>query len=107
MKDCIFNIVWAAICAWLFTKILIWVDSQYGLSQMTGILQIVNFAHAKGFSIKAIVFFSLVVLFLLTNFHRLFGYVLGHAIIWGIILVIIIAVGVAGWHFLMWLVSSL
>lgn len=107
MQEHIFYFLWAAICAWIFTKILIWTNDQIGLSVMPGFVWAVDLVHGWGLSIKKMVFFALLVLFLLTGIHKLLGNWLGVLIGWVILIIVVIIVCVVGWHFLTWIVSTL
>lgn len=107
MKDFIFSLIWAAICAWFFTKILIWTNEQLELSVMSGFAWAVDLLHGWGLSIKKVVFFAFLVLFLLTGIHKSFGNWLGVLIGWATLIIVVIIVCVVGWHFLAWIVSTL
>ncbi len=67
MKDLIFSLLWAAICAWAFTKILIWADLQFELGTISILAWILDLLHKWGLSIKKVVFFAFLALFLLTG----------------------------------------
>jgi hypothetical protein len=107
MKDHIFSLIWAAICAWLFTKALIWADSQFGFAAMPVFAWVVNLLHDWGLSVKKVVFFGFLTLFLVTGIHKLLGLWLGKLIGWAALIVIVIVICVVGWHFLTWIVSTL
>lgn len=107
MKENLFYLLWAVICAWIFTKFLIWTNEQLELSVMTGVVWAVDLLHGCGLSIKKVVFFAFLVLFLLTGIHKSFGNWLRVLIGWATLIIIVIIVCVVGWHFLAWIVSTL
>lgn len=112
MKNTVFYIIYTIACAWIFTKLLLWVDSEYAISQFIMnkfplAVWIIDNIHQMDLSIRVIVFFVFLVFFFFTEIHRYFGYILSKVIGVTVILFLASVIGVLAWQFISWILSTL
>jgi len=89
-KEYIFGLIWAVVCGWLSTKLLVYVDMKTAFTEMYFFPSIVGFIHGLGWSVKITCFVFLSVFFWITGLSKFFGK--GLLVIIGIsVLIIIIA----------------
>ena len=87
MKNFIMSLIWALICAWVITRLLVYVDARVGFSQMYFFPSIIDFIHGFGLSAKKVCFTVITMFLFLTGIHRWFG----QAILFVIGVVVILA----------------
>ena len=107
MKEHIFSLIWAAICAWLLTRALIWADARFELASISVFSWGMNLLHCWGLSVRKVMFIGFLVLLLFTEIHKLLGHWLWIFIGWATLIAIVIVICVVGWHFLTWILSTL
>lgn len=103
MKEVAFSVIWAAICAWICTQILVWID----LTRFSFFLGIANQISQWGFSPKVVCFLFFAVLFLATGTHKLLGTSLRIVIGWAGLIISFILILVICWYVVKWLISCL
>lgn len=87
MKNIIMSIIWALICAWLITRLLLYVDARIEFTQEYFFPSIIDFIHGIGFSARKVCFTLITLFFILTGIHKWFG----QAILFVIGVVVILA----------------
>lgn len=103
MKEVAFSVIWAAICAWVCTQLLVWID----LTRFSFVAGIANQISQWGFSPKIVCFFAFGILFLVTGIHKLVGTALRVVLGWaGVIVGFVLAIVVC-WYIVKWLISCL
>lgn len=107
MKRKIFYFLWAVICAWLFVKLLLWVDFQFELTQTAVFAPVVDFIHKWDLSVRKVLFCVLVIVFLITGIQNYFGHWLLTILGIAIFLFVAMLVIYLGWTFLAWISSLL
>lgn len=107
MKKKIFYFIWATICAWLFTKLLLWMDARFELTHIAVINGIVNLIHGWNVSVRKIVFGALLLVFLISGIQKIFGHWILSILGIAAILVVVTFVLMICWYFLSWIISTL
>ena len=106
MKNFCFTIIWAALCAWVITWILIQVDNKVGFTEMYFFPEIKTFIQ-NFISVKKFVFFFIFGFFLLTGINQ----IIGKAALWLIGVIGFVAIAcliiMIGWWFLSTLANAL
>ena len=107
MKKIIMSIVWALICAWAITRLLLYVDARVGFTQEYFFPSIIDFIHGFGFSARKVLFTILTAFFAATGIHKFFG----KTLLWliGVVLIlacIVLALFIA-YHAISWLAGTL
>lgn len=109
-KKFIFNIIWAALCAWLCTKLLLWMNGRFDFNGLPIIAYLADTIQGWGLQIRTVAFGGLVVLFLITNIHRWIGWQIPKLIRLAVMILRLGLWCLAGyclWQFIMWLASLL
>ena len=107
MKNTIFSIIWAALCAWILTYVLLKLDARYNIADVYFFPSVVNFIHGFDVPVRKVIFFLFFGVFLLTGLHKGAGKIL-LAIIGVVALLVIVALFIMiGWWFISLLANSL
>lgn len=107
MKDTIMSIIWALICAWLITRLLLYVDARVGFTQEYFFPDIIDFIHGIGLSARKLFFALIAIVLALTGIHKSFGQVLLFMIGIVVILGCVTLAVLAAYHIIGFLANSL
>ncbi|MBQ8751235.1 MAG: hypothetical protein IJZ30_06350 [Alphaproteobacteria bacterium] len=107
MKEKFFSIIWAALCAWILTYVLLKLDARYNIADMYFFPSVVNFIHGFNIPVRKVFFFLFSGIFLLTGLHKGAGKILLAIIGVFALLVIVALVVMIGWWFISLLANSL
>ena len=107
MKQKIFYILWAALCAWLLVKLALWLDTRFELTQTVPIAPVIGFIHDRELSGRKLLFLLLAIVFLVTGVQKIFGHWLLTAIGIAVLLFITVVVLYFAWTFMAWMSSTL
>lgn len=103
----IFRFIWVAICAFLVTILIEYIDTHTGFLQTLFFPQMIDFIHGFGLSAKKVLFISLFLFFYLTALDKYIGrglfLLLGMAF-WVVIIGLVI---LCSYWFLSWLAGCL
>jgi len=107
MKEKIFSIIWAALCAWVLTYILLKLDARYNITDMYFLPSMINFIHGFDISVRKVIFFFIFGVFAMSGAHKGIGKILLTIIGVVALLVIVALVVMIAWWFFSLLANSL
>jgi len=73
MKNIIFSVIWAAVCAWITVWLISMANSKTNFAEWSFIPAVVDAIHNFGWSAKKVLFFTLTAVYLFTGIHKLVG----------------------------------
>ena len=99
MKEKFFSIIWAALCAWIITYVLLKIDASYNISDMYFFPSV--FSFIQGFcSVRKLVFFLLTIIFVISGIHKGVGKILLFIIgVVALVVIVALVIMVAWWFF--------